>query len=294
VYLLYGLVLESELELPEAITARPGARPQAWVRLGDVAPEGLAGAEQLGPFAWSNAGALWLSVPGVARFLVSGGREIVVDPQPGVDEDTVRLFLLASPLAALLYQRGTFALHGNAIRLGDGCLVCVGASGAGKSTLAAEFMRRGHAILADDIVPLDGDCVLPGTPRLKLLPDAAKRLEISTDGLRPIRPSLTKLNFELGTAFSNEPAPLRWVYVIGRRGRQLEIRTLRGLECLAPLRAHTYRYRFVKGMDLLPEHLKMCGRVAAAARVSVLTLPTAPISPGAVVDSLLTDVNEHG
>jgi len=295
VYRLYGLVIDSELPLPEALAAPPEARAQARVRLGDVAPDGLAGGRRLGPFAWSGPGVLWLSVPGVARFLVRDGQEIVVDPHHGVDEDTVRLFLLGSPLGVLLAQRGTFALHGNGIRLGDGCLVCCGTSGAGKSTLAAEFMRRGHQVLTDDLAPLDDECrVLPGTARLKLLPDAAKRLKLSVDGVRAVRPGVAKLDLELGAAFCAEPAPLRWVYVLGRRGRELEITTVRGIECLAPLRVHTYRFRLVKGMALLSEHLEVCGRIADVARISVVTLPTRRIAPEAVADSLLADVAAHG
>lgn len=294
-YRLYGLVIDSELPLPEALAAPPEARAQVRVRLADVAPDGFGDGERLGPFAWSGPGVLWLSVPGVARFLVRDGQEIVVDPHHGIDEDTVRLFLLGSPLGALLAQRGTFALHGNGIRLGDGCLVCCGMSGAGKSTLAAEFMRRGHQVLTDDLAPVDDRCrVLPGTARLKLLPDAAKRLKLSVDGVPAVRPGVAKLNLELGAAFCAEPAPLRWVYVLGQRGRELEITTVRGIECLAPLCRHTYRFRFVEGMALLDEHLKMCGRIADVARVSLVTFPTDRITPEAVVGALLADVGAHG
>ena len=67
-------------------------------------------------------------------------------------------------------------LHGNAVRVDDGCAVVLGRSGAGKSTLSAEFVRRDLDLLADDVVPVDDLLrALPGTPRIKLWADAADR-----------------------------------------------------------------------------------------------------------------------
>ena len=151
------------------------------------------GGRQLGPYLWTTNDQLWLHVPEVARYLVSRGESVVVDPDGDPDEDSLRVFLLGSALGALLFQRGYLVLHGNAVRVRDQCLICVGPSGAGKSTLAAEFMRRGHEVLADDVVPVAADCrILPGFPRIKLWQDAADRLAIETAGLRRIRPQLEK------------------------------------------------------------------------------------------------------
>src|SRR5204863_5490344 len=142
-------------------------------------------------------------------------------------------FLPGSALGALLYRRGMMVLPGNAIRTSEGCLVCVGPSGSGKSTLAAEFMRRGYPILADDVVPVDDKCrALPGMPRLKLWQDAAARLNVSTEELRPIRPDVPKFNYPLGEAdFSTDPVPVRWIYILAtRRDGELGIEPLRGMD----------------------------------------------------------------
>ena len=172
-YTCYGLTIQSQLPLPEllhAVSSVPEIAPaEVDIRIGPVAPEGLPGGTRLGPFLWVTVSSLWLQVPKVARFLVSEGREIVIDPEPGIDADSLRVFLLGSALGALLFQRGLLVLHGNAIRIGEQCMVCVGHSGAGKSTLAAGFLRRGHEILADDVVPVATDCrALPGFPRFSI------------------------------------------------------------------------------------------------------------------------------
>ena len=291
-YRVHGLTLESELELPELLPAPPSPTPpQAHLRVGRVHPAGLEGGRQLGPFTWAAPGALSFCVPQVARFLVRAGEEIVVDPYPGIDADSVRVFLLGSALAALCFQRRTVVLHGNAVRVGDGCLVCVGPPGAGKSTLAAELMRRGHPVLSDDLVPFDAECrALPGMPRLKLLPDALERLNLPTGDLQPIRPDVAKFNLPLGEAFSPDPLPIRWIYVLSRGPRDFCIEPVRGMDRLRPLLDNTYRLRFLEGMQLEAEHLRACGRLAGSCYLSIVQLPVDKIGPEELVDHLLADI----
>jgi hypothetical protein len=180
-YSAYLLSIDSEIALPELSVDSAGSEeaPDVIIRLGDVNPDGLPEGLQLGPCLWVGRDRLWYHVPNVARFLVQDGNSIRIDPEPGADDDSLRLFLLGSALGALLMQRGYLVLHGNAIRVGNQCLVCVGDPGAGKSTLAAGFMQRGYAVLADDVVPVDEGCrALPGFPRIKLWQDAVDKLGI--------------------------------------------------------------------------------------------------------------------
>ena len=164
-------MIESDLALPELLPASADqlAEPaHIQIRRADVATHGLPGGQQLGPFLWATPDSLWLEVPNVARFHVQCGNSILVDQAPGTDEDSIRVFLLGSALGAVLLQRGQLVLHGNAIRIGDQCMICAGSSGAGKSTLAAGFMQRGYQVLADDVVPMDRQCrALPGFPHIK-------------------------------------------------------------------------------------------------------------------------------
>lgn len=296
-YHLYGVTLESDLDLPEVPRAPATADPAASIRLGVVETDGLPGGRMLGPYLSAAPRALWFSVPEVARFVVRDGREIIVDPHPFVDEDTLRAYLLGSALGAMLHQRGLIVLHGNAIRIGDGCLVCVGPSGAGKSTLAAEFMRRGYRILSDDVVPVDGKCrALPGFPRLKLWQDAASRLDICTDALRRVSPNVAKFNYPLSDlAFSTESVPVRWIYALSvSTDSPLGIAPVRGMGRLIPLHANTYRFGFLEAMGLQAEHLEGCGRLAGCAAVRVLTRPGQGVSPKQVADLLLADLGQPG
>ena len=294
-YTAYDLTIGSELPLPELTPFDTvGSTPDIIISFGKVGNDGLTNGQQLGPFLWATPDSLWLKVPHVARFLVTNGRAITIEPEPGIDEDSIRVFLLGSAFGALLFQRGHLVLHGNAIRIGDACMVCVGHSGAGKSTLAAGFMRRGYQVLADDVVPVDAQCrALPGFPRIKLWQDVAGKLSIDTQGLRRIRPNLEKFNFPVETMSGKEALPIRWIYILGSDHiEKMSIEPIQGMHRFQPLHNNTYRIRFLNGMALKPEHLKLCGQLASRIRLARVTRPRIGFNLEQLMDAILVDIAE--
>ncbi len=293
-YACYGLTLASDVPLPELAAAgphEPGRGPDVRISRGPVGGEGLDGGRQIGPFCRVDAGRLWLRVPGVARYLVTDGTSIVVEAEDGADDDSVRAFLMSSGFAALLYQRGLLVFHGNAVGLGDRCLMCLGPSGAGKSTLAAALMMRGHPILADDVVPVDDACrVLPGLPRIKLWEDTAEQLDISTEGLRRVRPVLRKYSLPVHDAVPAVPLTVGWVYVLGtHQAPDTRIEAVTGMDRFRPLRDNTFRARFMEGMELEAEHLRLCGRLAGRVHLARVTRPDHGFDIEDLVDRILDD-----
>jgi hypothetical protein len=288
----YDLTIDSELAMPELLPGRHTGVPDVHIRLGSVPVDGLPQGKQLGPFLWVAAETLWLEIPHIARFLISQGNEIIIDPEPGIDEDSVRVFLLGPVIGALLFQRGYLVLHGNAIRIGDQCMVCVGHSGVGKSTLAAGFMQRGYDILADDVVPVDELCrVLPGFPRIKLWQDVADKLAINTTDLTPLRPNTLRFNYPLGPRFSDQALPIRWVYIIGTdKLDAIESKSIEGMGRFLPLRNNTYRLSFLNGLGLKAEHLKRCGQLAGKIHLARVIRPQFEFSLDALIDHLLADI----
>ena len=221
-------------------------------------------------------------MPRVARFLVKDGNTILIAPEPGIDEDSIRGFLLGSVLGALLFQRGYLVMHGNAIRIDDRCMICVGRSGAGKSVLAAGFMQRGYRILADDVVPIDpNQRAVPGFPRIKLWQDAVAKLNIDTSRMRPVLPAIQKFNCPIEQSFGEKPLPVRWVYILGSSGiDETAIEPIHGMARFQPLYDNTYRVEFLEGMSLGSAHIKLCANSPA---VSVW-----PGLPAPRRDSILT------
>ncbi|MGE4262227.1 hypothetical protein [Shewanella sp.] len=289
-YSAYQLTIASELPLPELVQVN-GTQTDVTIRFDNVAENGLADGEQLGPFLWAAPNTLWLQVPNVARFLVRNGNEIIIDPADGIDDDSIRVFLLGSAFGALLFQRGLLVIHGNAVRIGDECLICVGPSGAGKSTLAAAFMQRGFDVLADDVVPVnDAGLALPGFPRIKLWQDAAEQFEIVTDDLRRIRPEMNKFNLPVNGVVQ-QALPIRWIYILGSDHiDEITFEAINGMAKFLPLQNNTYRAKFLHGMQLKPQHLSMCGKLASKIRLSRLTRPKLGFTANAMVDAILKDI----
>lgn len=82
-------------------------------------------------------------------------------------------FLLDTVLHCTALLQGRHALHGGAIELADGGVAAfVAPSGGGKTTLAAELIRRGGLLCADDIVVLErhGEQILahPSPPMMNM------------------------------------------------------------------------------------------------------------------------------
>ena len=94
-YRQFDLTFVSDLALPEMSGgAEPTGKEAADVVIerGSVPADGAQIGPQIGPFSHAVAQVLWLRVPGVARFLIENGTRIVYDPEPGIDEDSIRVF----------------------------------------------------------------------------------------------------------------------------------------------------------------------------------------------------------
>jgi hypothetical protein len=271
-YTAYGLNISSSIALPELMPAEGTA--DLTVRFGTVEqvhPEISASgciratAEHVHLF-WEEAGA----------FLVRGGREIVIDPAPGIDERVLRLVILGPGLGTVLYQRGWLTLHASSVDVGGEAVAFMGEKGEGKSTMAAAMCAKGHQLLADDVTAVQltgaGDpSVYPGYPQLKLWPDVVASLGEDPDTLPQLVPIMQKRTRRVIREFAVEPLSLRRIYVLGS-GDAPEIRSLKPQEALVELIRHTY------GRELFPavatrSHFLRCTSVVNTVPVNSLKRP---------------------
>ncbi|HZW26303.1 MAG TPA: hypothetical protein VFF26_12535 [Gallionella sp.] len=290
-YRLYGLLAASDLPLPELFTVA-GGQPQIFFRYANIPQDRLEERKQLGPFHTVSPGRLWLHVPNIARFLVLDGKEVWIDPSPGIDEDSIRVFLLGACVGALLMQRGLLVLRGCAVRVGDGCILCLGDSASGKTTLAAALMQRGHAVLSDDIVAIDNkNCAIPGFPDLKLWHDAAKKLGIPTEGLRRTRSCIEKFHVPLGDFFQNHPLPVRRIYALQPdNSTEFRLEHIAGMERFSCLHACSYRPLYIESMQLKGKHLQSCAAFSGNIPMQYLFRPEHPFMVKELADFILADM----
>ncbi len=263
----FGLTISSCIPLPELLPGAGAAHVD--VVYGPV-PPALPDSKRNGVCYQAIPGQLLLEVNRVARYLVRGGNQIVIERHSQACDDDVRLFLLGSAFGALLHQRGILALHGSSVEVDDGCVVFLGKSGIGKSTLATVLASRGYPCLGDDVCAVsigdDGTAYAsPAYPQAKLWNDALQHLGIDPAGLRRIRPSREKRAVPIKRFSSAERVPVKRIYVLSRRKNDstVSLSPLTGPSRIRVLRDYTYRVEFLDGLNLTSHHFKQIVQVAS-------------------------------
>jgi hypothetical protein len=232
-YLISGLHVSSELELPGAIPEPSQATAtDISIRCGPV-PTALDGATAIGPTWEMTEETFLLRVPRLARFQITAGRDVAVETEPGVTDRDAAGFVLGAAFCILLYQRGALVIHGAAVAKDGRAVAICGASGAGKSTLAAALCRGGCAFVADDISVVDLDAsrqpmVLPDGRQLKLWKESINWLDLTQLRGEAVRESFEKYYIDPFDAHA-QPSPLSAIYVL----REAQPRLKAGIERLA-------------------------------------------------------------
>ncbi len=248
-YFGYGLNIQSVLPLPELLpTNSPDA--DVVIRRGHVEYSGPKheSAREYCSMAPQEAFLYWEEY---GTFLVSEGREIVIDPHDDIEDSILRLLLLGAGLAVLLHQRGLYVMHASAVGVENGAIAFLGPKGYGKSSMAAAFYANGHRLLADDLVAVDlsdpeNPMVVPGFPQVKLWPEAAASvLEDNPEDLPMLASGYEKRGRLANEGFTSNPTRLRCMYMIGE-DEELGLSRMSPQDAISDLIGNSYIARFGK------------------------------------------------
>lgn len=255
-YLVFGLHVRSELALPELFLAPTPGDPDVVIRLGAITdPIADVGVHAV-------AGGLLFVAPGVGRYLVRQGDEILVEPVAGVPARNLRLYLLGSAFGGLLHQRGLLPLHANAVEVDGQAIAFLGPSGAGKSTLAMGFHDRGLRVIADDICVVrstqeEPPQVSPGLPRFRLWQEALEatgRLAGHYERSYAGDEEFNKFDVPIGAeATASQDSRLRALYILAE-AEEFAILQLHGIEAVEQVFANTYRGGYLNAANGARNH----------------------------------------
>lgn len=297
-YFAHGLRIASEFACPELAPATFADLAADVILCLGQTPAALENPVKGGGFyqAKPNQFLLTLDQIQIARFWVQDGNRITIEPAPGSDEDTIRLFLMGSALGALLHQRGQIILHGSAVETERGAVIFVGPSGVGKSTLAAALQQKGYRVLSDDVCSVNYNAatqralVHPGLAHLKLWADATEQLALTQFATRRVRPDLEKYSLPLHNTYDPTPVDLHTVYILENSNlNEWQIAPLPHLKKMEALLANTYRQRFLEGLGMRQQHFRHLTRIADQVRVCRVKRPAAGFCVTELTERLTAD-----
>jgi len=274
-YRIAGLSVASEIALPGLIAGTPAMVPEVTIRHGDV-PEALPAATSSG-ITWQRCDERFLlRIPSIARFMLTGGHDIVVAPETNADPGDLPIFILGTVFGILLHQREQIVLHASAVEVNGKAVVFCGASGAGKSTLAAALAHRGYPVVTDDVcgVSLHGDVptVHPDGRQLKLWTQAIARLELTERRGARVRRKLEKFFIDPHNV-TTEPLPLGALYFLRetRPPHAGGISQPNIVDATLLLRRGAYRPLLVRQFDQKAAYFHAAARIANTAGIYHLT-----------------------
>jgi len=258
---------------------RAGGDPDVWIRPGRVDAPAVEGGSHSSRVVVDGE-RLVIVVGGVARYAAVGGREVVIDAEPGARPEDLLLYLTGAAFGAILHQRGVFPLHGSAVLVGGEAVALAGPSRAGKSTLAAALSHRGHTLVTDDVAALvrlpDGRVgVWAGAARVKLDPDALAVVQETPAGLEGAGGTRRKYQLPVGRAGLDveAPLPLRCIYVLEDGSGEPRVERLDALEAIGAMGRDVYFPAFVHLLGLQRQWFELAAGVVAAVAVRRLVRP---------------------
>jgi hypothetical protein len=278
-YKAFGLVCESELELPELIQVDDHESLDVEISQGTV-PTSIQG-EVLskGLNHEANQDEMLYVVPDLATYYVTNGNRIVIETKPGADNDSVRLFLLGPAFGIILHQRKVLPLHSSSIETPNGAVLFVGRRGVGKSTTASMFQKRGYRLIADDISVVrlnDHDELeaVPGFPQQKLWRDSVAIVHGNDNHFRPLRPHVEKYAVPTRENFALEPVKVFAVYRLMHavEGKPM-FAPIKGLNGISAIISQIYWDELPQRLQLEQLHFKFGLQLMQQARVRVARRP---------------------
>ena len=293
IYRLGGVTLVSQIALPELPLVQPldpGLHPVN-ICLGPVA-NCLSDAVEVDPDCFASPTQYFLRIHGIACYLVSYGREVVVEPEPDALPLDVRAYLLGTIFVVLCQQRGLLPLHASAVTRRGRVVAFLGRSGQGKSSLAAHLAQRGYPVVADDVCLVDSGpanqaMVIPTAPWLKLWRNSLQNLGKQPEGLERVFSDDDKYRWPLADVLQPEPIhTLMFLEGEETSSAAISFEPVSPLEAVPLLMNLTHQAYLLQATGQRQESFLRCSRVSSQARAFRLIRPWGLSYLDATVDAL--------
>jgi hypothetical protein len=319
-YSVFGLLLNSNLRIPELIPAKTSASNPAVIIHMDASPystEEIPSKEETLTYtsaytdeAGQPALRIWKITEGdlfrlayydgTQFWMNRKGTELWAQWPANLTIEDAATYLLGPVLGLLLRLRGVTCLHASAVAFADRAIAFVGSEGAGKSTTAALMAQKGCAVISDDVVALverDGSYyVHPAYPYLCLWPDSVTMVYGPDKKLPGFSPNWDKrLLSPAGNdlRFESQTLPLGAIFVLGERGSAAGAPYLENLtprEGLLALVANSYATNLLDN-QMRASEFELLGRMLGSVPIRRLRPREDPGQIGELGDVILRSYN---
>lgn len=265
-YKIFSLNVDSDFILEELAASDGNAHLEI---INGIVPAEIYEPIVTNKFFQSSAKEALLIVRKVAKFYISKGERVIVQPDKESDYSRIKQYLYGIVMEILLLQRGIVAIHSSAVVIDGKCILVTGKSGAGKSTLAIALKEMDCPFLTDDVAYLtcldDGSIwVNPGFPEHKLCKDSVEAIGLEIDAnLCCFLEKEDKYFMSTGKSYQTTPARLYAIYeLIPDKCKEVRIIKIEGMQKFVILARQTYPTNFLKSFGLENEYFRKLSNIA--------------------------------
>lgn len=165
-------------------------------------------------------GSIYARWAGLYEFrILADGTRVACRPLNGSDRAVLQNFLFAPALSFALVHQGLEPLHASVVQVDEMAIAFLGDCTFGKSTFLASFLQAGHRVVTDDLLVIERGTgvprALPGSGRIKLMPDSATAFLADVSRGTPLNPRTNKRSFVVDEARKQrEGLPLTHLFLL--------------------------------------------------------------------------------
>jgi hypothetical protein len=275
-YWCFGITILSELEFPEFITSTNDFH-DVTISIGEVPLELKGENVSKYPEASISPREFLLTVKRVAKYYAKDGKTVIVEPEPGVDTSSLRLFLLSNVMAAILYQQQKIPFHASGIIVNEELILFTGPSGIGKSTTLLGLIEKGYDLFTDDVcVLLENENTgkieaVSSYPMMKLWKNTIDHFRLENSFNHQLRPSVQKYGIFKHQQFNIRAYPITKLFLLSitdENSLEFSVKRLNNIESFKALQENAYRRNYINLMDLKSLHFTMMSKLVTQCSVS--------------------------
>lgn len=267
-YSAYGLGISSFIPLPGLVTSR--RPPDVAIRRGRVRETEFFSTfdedqvilkPELNLSVRSGESAFCIEWKNLGRCLVRKQREIIIEPDRGVDTMELVPYITGPGLAVLLHQRDLLVLHASAAAFGNSAAVILGHKGYGKSTQAAHLEMRSHPLISDDLVPVSfkggQPATFAGCPQIKLYDDSLESIGLGAANVPLVTPNHPKRYLKCEDHFADRPLNIGSVFIL-ENSPKIDLVRLSATAAFIGIAHNSYMGGYLAETNSVAAHFRQC------------------------------------